>query len=115
MTDIEAQIKQQAEKAVLKFIGDGGNWIKPGYHNRLQLPADFMAQVWGLVDTDKIQQQLARRVESELADRVMNHLASEMATDVKSILSVRERREALRAVARENLDRICNPSETEAK
>ncbi len=57
--------------------------------------------------TPKIKAALAVRLEAELADRIVTLMASEIATDVKQILSVKERREAIRAVTRENLDRIC--------
>jgi hypothetical protein len=43
-----------------------------------------------------------------LADKIINHIAAEISTDIKKLLSVSERREALRSVARENLDRICS-------
>lgn len=36
----------------------------------------------------------------------MNHMAAELATDIKQILSVKERREALRALAREHMDAV---------
>lgn len=69
-----------------------------------------MREIWDLVDHSKIKEEMAKRIESELADRVMNHLAAEMATDIKQLLTNQERREALRAVARENLDRIIGAS-----
>lgn len=104
---LETQIKRLAEKAVLKMLSDPSNWIQPDYSNRLKLPQSFISDVWKLVDTEKIKHQMAERLERELADRIVNHMAAELATDVKQILSVTERREALRAVCRENFDRIC--------
>lgn len=105
MTDFEQAIKSAAEKSVLRIIADG-NWIAPDYANRYKIPADFLADVWKLVDSDKLKDELARRLEAELADRIVNHMAAEIATDVKQILSVKERREALRNVARENMEAI---------
>ena len=105
MTDFELAIKTAAEKAVLKIISDG-SWIAPDYNTRYKIPVDFMADVWGLVDPAKIKTALARRLESELADRLVNHMAAEIATDIKQILSVTERREALRAIAREHMTAI---------
>ena len=101
----ESAVKHAAEKAVLKIISEGA-WVQPDYANRFKLPADFMASVWKLVDQDKIRSEMARRLEAELADRMVNHMATELATDIKQILSVTERREALRSLAREHMERI---------
>lgn len=109
MTDFETAVKHAAEKAVLKIISEG-QWVQPDYANRFLLPKDFMADIWKLVDHQKIKTAMVARIEQEMADRIVNHLAAELATDVKQLLSNSERREALRAVARENLERICSPN-----
>ena len=105
MTDFETQVKAAAEKAVLQFIG-GGGWLLPNYEARLKVPAEWVAECWKLVDADKVRAQVAARLESELAERMVNHMAAELATDIKQILSVKERREALRALAREHMDKV---------
>lgn len=110
MSDFEDKLKSLMEKAVIKLVADG-NFIKADYANRVKLPAEFMQDVWNLVDVTKVKKQMAKRLEEELANRIVNSMAAELATDVKQILSVRERREALRAVARENMDRICGNAE----
>ena len=112
MADFETQVKQLAEKAVLSMFAKAENWVQPDYSNRVKIPASLMAEVWSLVNVEKIKKQMAARLEQELADRIVNHMAAELATDVKQILkqSVAERREALRAVCRENMDRICGGS-----
>lgn len=104
--DIEQRIKEAAENAVVKIIQEGG-WIAPDYANRFKIPPDFLQDVWSMVDVQGIKRQLAVRIEQELADRIVNHIAAELSTDIKNILSVQERREAIRAVARENIERIC--------
>ena len=101
MTDFELAVKTAAEKAVLKIITEG-SWIAPDYANRFKLPAD----VWKLVDQNQIKRHLAARIEEEMADRLVNHIAAELATDIKQILSVPERREALRHVARQHMESI---------
>ena len=99
---LETKIKMAAESAVLRVISEGA-WIAPDYSNRWKLPPEFLAEVWALVDSDKLKKAMASRIEQELADRIVNHMAAEMATDVKQILSVKERREALREVARQHV------------
>ena len=105
MSDFDKQVKEAAEKAVLHFVQSGG-WLLPNYESRLKVPAEWIAQCWKLVDSQKLMQQVAQRLESELAERMVNHMAAELATDIKQILSVKERREALRALARDHMDSI---------
>lgn len=110
MTDFETRLKQAAENSLLKIISDG-QWVMPDYGNRFKLPADFMAGVWGLVDAAALKAQLAKRLESELADRIVNHMAAEIATDIKQLLSDKERREALRSLARQHIDSLAGRKE----
>lgn len=105
MSDFEQSVKTAAEKAVLKFVADGG-WLMPNYESRLKVPVEWIADCWRLVDADKLKQQIAERLESELADRIVNRMAAELATDIKQILSVKERREMLRSLAREHMDAL---------
>ena len=105
MTDFEQAVKTAAEKAVLKFVQDG-TWLQPNYESRLKVPGEWVAECWQLVDRDKLKQKIAERLESELADRMVNHMAAELATDVKQILSVKERREMLRNLARAHMDAV---------
>jgi hypothetical protein len=95
MTNIETRLKTAAENSILKII-EGGGWIQPDYANRIQLPRDLMNEVWAMVDRDALKLRLKERIEAELADRIVNHIAAELATDIKQILSVTERREAIR-------------------
>jgi hypothetical protein len=105
MTKLEDKIKAAAEGAIVESITKGG-WIVSDYANRISIPKDIMSEVWAMVDRDKLKANLKERVERDLADRIVNQLAAEMATDVKKILSVPERREALRALARDHIKSI---------
>lgn len=104
-SDFELAVKTAAEKAVLKIITEG-QWITPDYNNRFRIPVEMLAEIWKLVDQDGLKKKIAERLEEQLADRIINHMASEIATDIKQILSVKERREALRNIAREHYDEI---------
>jgi predicted transcriptional regulator len=102
---LEDRVKQHAENAVVEFISSSG-WLQPDYNKRITVPADILESAWKLVDRDMIIAQLKERIERELADRLINHIAAEMATDVKQLLGVPERREAIRALARTHLESI---------
>jgi len=105
MSEFEKAVASAAQKAVLKIISDG-SWIQPDYSNRFKMPVGMVEQVWAMVDVSKLKQKMAERLEAELAERIVNHMAAEIATDVKQILSVKERREALRHIAREHMQSI---------
>lgn len=108
MDDFKEKALNAVETAILKLLQQS-SWIQPDYNSRFKVPAEYLQEIWNSVDHKKIQESMARRIEQELADRICNHLAAEIATDVKQLLSIPERREAIRAVARENFDRICKP------
>jgi Mg/Co/Ni transporter MgtE len=105
MSEFEKAIAQAAQNSVLKIISDG-NWIATDYSTRFKLPPEMLAEVWAMVDIDGLKRKMADRIESELADRIVNHMAADLATDIKQLLSVTERREAIRSVAREHLSHI---------
>ena len=105
MSDLEQAIKVASEKAVLKYVTDGG-WLLPNYESRFKVPPEWVAACWKLVDADKVKQQVAALLEAELAERMVNSIAAELATDIKQILSVKERREMLRGIAREHMDAV---------
>jgi hypothetical protein len=105
MSPFEEALKQAAERSLLKVVMEG-SWIQPSYEHRFKIPADLMQDIYALVDRDALKAAIGKRLEEELADRVVNLLAAEIATDVKQILSVKERREAIREVARQHLSGI---------
>ncbi len=109
MSEFELAVKTAAEKAVLKMISDG-SWIAPDYSNRFKMPPEMMVDIWNMVDQDALKKKMATRIEDELADRIVNQMAAEIASDVKQILSVKERREALRSLARQHMDSIMGGS-----
>ncbi|QRF55333.1 hypothetical protein [Variovorax paradoxus] len=111
MSSFEDQVKAAAEKAVLQFVGSGG-WLLPNYESRLKIPAEWIADCWRLVDAEALKRQIAARLEAELADRMVNHMAAELATDIKQILGVKERREMLRGLAREHMDAVMTAGKT---
>jgi len=80
--------------------------IQLPYNKRFELPQDFMQQAWGLIDKDELLKSLSERLRAELVDRLVNAFAAEIATDIKQVLSVKERREAIRALVRDNIDSL---------
>jgi len=110
LSKFEDDLKQSMEQAILKMV-KSGDLIQPSYESRVKIPETFIKEVWNMVDTEKIKIEMAINIEKVLADQITNRLASEIASDVKSVLSVKHRREAIRNIAKENLNRICNITE----
>jgi len=98
-------LRQSFENAVIK-LASSGNWIEPDYANRFKLPKEFLQEAWKMVDIEKVKIQLKARLEEEMVDKIIHSMAAEITTDIKSILSNNDRRESLRAVVRENFDRL---------
>lgn len=105
MSEFEDAVALAAQRSVLKLISEG-SWIANDYANRFKIPSEMLGQVWAMVDIEGLKRKMADRIESELADRIVNHMAAELATDIKQLLSVQERREEIRSVARQHLSHL---------
>lgn len=105
MSDFENDLMNSVKCAITKQI-TGTDFIAINYNDRMKLPDDFLARAWKLVDQENILTKLAERLELELVDRLVYQIASELATDIKQVLSVKERREEVRSLVRENIDRL---------
>jgi hypothetical protein len=114
LSAFEIEVKKAAEKAVLNMISKG-DWLNADYNSRFRVPKEWIQKCWESIDKDKLQEHFARRVEEELANRMVNHMATEIATDVKHILSDKERRESLRALARNHMEAIMGSKQKEEK
>lgn len=106
MKTFEEQVQAKVSGAILYFLANSEKWLTLGYFDRFKIPQSFLDDVWRYIESESLKKEIAARVEAELADRVVNQIVAELSSDIKQILSVQERREAVRAVARENLERI---------
>ena len=105
MKDFEQDLMNSVKCALTKQINNT-NFIAIHHDDRMRLPEDFIQKAWGLVDQDELLKKLTARLENELVDRLVNQMAAELASDIKQVLSVKERREAVRSVVRENIDTL---------
>lgn len=104
MSDFSQALVTAVEQSALKQIKEHG--VNINYNDRISIPKSFMDEIWKMVDREALKRQIAVRLESELADRIVNKIAEELSTDIKQILSVKERREAIRSLAREHMESI---------
>ena len=105
MDSFESDLMNSVKCSMVKQISNA-EFVKILYNDRVHLPDNFLEEAWGLVDKEALLVKLGARLETELVDRLVNHMASELATDIKQVLSVKERREAIRSVVRDNIDKL---------
>ena len=103
MGKFEDLLINEAQKSVLNLVREG---FTVGYSNQYRVPPGFFESVWGMLDQEKVAEAMAERLEEVVAEKVMNLIATEITNDIKKIMSNQDRREEVRAVARENLKRI---------
>lgn len=103
MSEFELKLKQAMEANILKGLQ---NTLRIPFGSRMRIPDDLIDSCWDLVDFEKVKKELAANLEKELADRLVNMMAKEIATDVKTILSLPERREVVRSVVRDNIKKL---------
>lgn len=105
MSDFESDLLNVVKHSLTNQLKKE-NLISIPYDQKVKLPDDFMQKAWGFIDQEALLGKLAERLESELIDRLVNQMAAEIATDIKQVLSVKERREAVRSVVRDNIDKL---------
>ncbi len=103
--NLESRLLELMVRQLEKSI-HAADLVSINYQERFKLPSDFIAKAWSLVDQDSLLQSLSVKLQDELVDRLVNQMAAEIATDIKQILSVQERREAVRSVVRDNIDKL---------
>lgn len=97
-----AQMHQTVERAVLDEIRKG-SWLTIDYKSRVQIDLPTLRSIYEGVDMERVKAVVRERLESMIADKILNAMATEIATDVKQILSQRELREDVRAIIRDKI------------
>lgn len=92
---IQSNVLAQVSKAEL---------INVGYNStKIDLPKDMLKECYENIDTNKIKQLIIKRLEEEVADKIVNKLITEYSNDVKQIMSNTELREDLRGILRNKI------------
>lgn len=98
------QVQQAVEQTVIGQLRDGKGVHLP--YDAVKISPEFIRECWALVDQNKIKQEIAALLEQEFARRVVNKLETEVANDIKQVLSCKESRERVRAYIRENINSL---------
>jgi hypothetical protein len=109
MNDLKERISEEIEKAILSQIRDS-SFIRFDRTWNSKVSSSMLDDAWEMVDHHKIKTEMAKILEQTIAEKVINLMASEIATDMKLILSNKDRREEIRHVARTHLKHMIKDS-----
>ena len=101
----EKDLVNAIQNKVLEEIKKG-SFISFDRQWKSQLPSSLLKDAWESVDYEAIKREMAKTIEKMLAEKIINMLATEVSTDLKSLLSIPERREEIRSVARRHLKHL---------
>ena len=101
----DEDIQQAVRDSLVKLIRSG-DWLKLDYSAKLPIDATFLRRVQNSVNLDNVLAKLTENIESRIADAIFNAMATEIATDVKKIMSNTELREDVRAVLRAKIRNV---------
>lgn len=103
MTDFEEKLTAAVQHSVLQMVTKG-DWLRfESYNDRIPIDPSFLRGLYASLDRERIKQLLQAQIEERIADTIYNAMATEIATDVKQIMSNKELREDLRAYLRERM------------
>lgn len=101
----EQQLVEAVQQSVLKMVRDNA-LVVPDYAQRAKVPHAKVQALYDSVDWDRVNELCLSRIEERCADHLLNAMATEMATDVKQVLSNKELREEVRSFIRGGINRI---------
>jgi hypothetical protein len=98
----EDSIQQAVQHTVIDFIRKG-EWMKLDYNARLNIDSAWLREMHSRVSMDSVMELVKSQVEQRIADGIMNSMATEVGTDIKSIMCNKELREDIRALIRSKI------------
>lgn len=104
----EEKMIQAAQDAVVAQIK---NIVAPGYDARLKIPTDRVMEIHAKLNWERIQSLVLASAEQRVADCILNSMATELATDVKQVLSNKELREDVRSYIRAGIRKIASEAQ----
>lgn len=102
MSTFDTEVTDAARSAIVKLLGSG-EWLRVEWSQRVNIKQAQLRAIYDAVDMDHVQELIKDKIEHRIADAIFNSLATEVATDVKKIMSNTELREDCRAVIRKKI------------
>lgn len=98
-------LQQAIQHTVIDFIRKG-EWMKLDHNAKINIDSAWLRKMHSMVDMDTVMKLVATQVEQRICDGIINSMTTEIATDIKSIMSNKELREDLRSVIRTKIREV---------
>lgn len=95
----EEQMQSTVQEAILRKVREA-SFVEIDYKDRPRIPKAWIDAAWAQVDWPSVQAAMTVRMTEHVADSIYNKMATEIASDVKQIMSNNELREDVRALIR---------------
>lgn len=105
----EQLLTEAVQQSVLKMAREG-TLVLPDYSQRAKVPAAKMQELYDSIDWNRVRALCIAQVEERCADTMLNAMATEIATDIKQVLSNKELREEVRSFIRAGIQRVAKAS-----
>lgn len=100
MSTLEDQMLEALQASVIKQIHQG-DWLSSvRYQDKLPITQAHLRAIYERIDWTRVEALVLDGLEQKIADKILHSMATEVATDVKQIMSNTELREDLRATLR---------------
>ena len=101
----DEELQRAVQRSVLDLVIKG-NLVMPDYEHRAKVPAAKIQEIYDAIDWGRVKELVIKAAEERVADVILNSMATEIATDVKQVLSNKELREEVRAFVRSGIRRV---------
>ncbi len=102
MSTFEQDVTQALQASILATVRKA-DFVRIDYEQRPRIDAALMAEAYQRVDRARVREELTRIIETRMADAIWNAMASELATDMKKVLSDNDMRAEIRVYLRERM------------
>lgn len=100
--DLAERMRVAVEDSIIAALRKG-DWLYMSHDSRINFDRALVRQVYERIDKARVVEAVTERAQQHMADVIYNSLATEIATDVKQILSNKELREDVRSMIRERI------------
>lgn len=107
MSDLGERLVSAFEDALVKMVATG-EFMRQDYSAKIPLEIGTLRSIYAKVDINRVTARVLENVEIRMADQILNSMATELATDVKQVLSNKELREDIRSMIRDKIRAAAN-------